>query len=52
MTQKNVIVIRKSPIKIVVKENIKVSDTNFEIQQFLTNRILKVAYDIKIDISP
>ena len=51
-TQQNKVFIpRKNPIKRVVAEEITVSDfdTKFENQNYFTDRILKVAYNINID---
>ena len=49
MSQSNVVCPRKSPIKRHVKEDIKVSDTKDENLFFFTDRLLKIAFDIKID---
>ena len=40
---------RKNPMKRVVKETNKVSNTKVENQNCFTDRILKIAYDIKLD---
>ena len=49
MTQNNVVVPWNNPIKRVVKEGIKVSDTKVENQYYFTDRMIKVPYDINID---
>ena len=49
MSKNKVIVPRKNPMKRVVKEVFKVSDTKVENQYYFTDRKLKIAYDINID---
>ena len=49
MSQNKVIIPRKNPMKRVVKEVFKVSDTKVENQYYFTDRKLKIAYDINID---
>ena len=48
--QKKVIVLRKNPKKWVLKDDIKVSDTEDKNLICFTGRILKIAYDINRDI--
>ena len=49
--QNKVIIPKKNPIKSVVKEEIKVSDIDTEIenQYYSTDKNLKIAYDINLD---
>ena len=49
MSQSNVVCPTKSPIKRVVNEDIKVSDTKNENLLYFTERLLKIAFDIKLD---
>ena len=49
LTQNNVIIPRKNPIKRIVAKNINISNTKVENLYYFTDRILKVAYDITID---
>ena len=50
ISQIRVFIPRKNPKKRVVKEDIKVSDTEDANLYYFTDRILKIAYDINIDI--
>ena len=50
MSQDNVITPRKNPIKRIVKRNNLISDTKVKNLYYFTDRILKVAHDITIDI--
>ena len=47
--QNKIFVLRRNPIKRIVKEDNKVSDTKFDNLFYFTNRGKKVAYDIIID---
>ena len=51
LSQCKVLILRKNPMTIVVKEENKVSDkdTKVEIQNCFTDKILKIEYDINID---